>query len=621
MNIFKLLFLLSCCYAVTFGVVSAQASDYPEESDRKESPGQTVYYIDPVKGDNNAKGTKESPWKSFKPVNSLLLSPGDRLEVLAPGELRDSLYLQGKGTSDNPVVINFAPGRYDWFTDGLLKRKLQISNTNDAPEGDKAIAFDLAGAQHFRIEGNGAVIYARGKMMFVRLDSCRDIVFSGIGFDYQRPTVSEYTIENLEKEEAVIKVHQDSPYRIDNGKLIWIGEGWECGIGGYGQVYKKSPVTLKRCGSPLGKVDRVEEIAPGKIKAAFKKNPGFEKGATFQHREAFRDYSGVFCYLSEDVTWNHVKFYFIHGMGVVSQFSKNLTFKDLHMAPRPDSGRTCSAWADMLHFSGCAGKIVVNGAYFSGSNDDPINVHGTHLRVIETLVPNKVKVRFVHNQTFGFPAFVEGDEIAYIDRKTLCSYGNAIVKKAEMLNDREMLLTLDKSVENIKLEDVLENVTWTPSVEIRNCVIDADPTRGFLVSTRKPVIIENNVFNRTMMSAILVASDANFWFESGRVTDMTIRNNKFIDCGEPVIDLHPETIEASKDDTTHSNIKIIDNIFEMKGRNAVSIRSTGNVVISGNEFILKNGTGEEKVEDLIRYHSSPKADLKDNRIKSEKTGD
>ena len=101
----------------------------------------------------------------------------------------------------------------------------------------------------------------------------------------------------------------------------------------------------------------------------------------------------------------------MHGMGVVSQFSENIIFNNLKIAPRPGSLRTNSSWADNLHFSGCRGKIIVRDCVLGASHDDAINVHGTHLRIVDQPAPNKITVRFMHPQTFGFDAFAVGDRI------------------------------------------------------------------------------------------------------------------------------------------------------------------------------------------------------------------
>ena len=76
-------------------------------------------------------------------------------------------------------------------------------------------------------------------------------------------------------------------------------------------------------------------------------------------------------------------------------------------------------------------------------------------------------------------------------------------------------------------EDCLENVTATPEVVVTNCRVECIPSRAFLLTTRKPITIKDNVFVRSHMSAILVADDARSWYESGFVRKLTIEGNTF----------------------------------------------------------------------------------------------
>ena len=117
----------------------------------------------------------------------------------------------------------------------------------------------------------------------------------------------------------------------------------------------------------------------------------------------------------------------------------------------------------------------------------------------------------MHHQTYGFQSFLPGNEIEFIDPHSLMSLASAKVKKAEMKNEREILLTLDRNIpQNIReiKELVVENVTYTPEVLIRGNYFARIPTRGILVSTRRKVLIENNTFFRMQMSGILIADDA-----------------------------------------------------------------------------------------------------------------
>ena len=94
--------------------------------------------------------------------------------------------------------------------------------------------------------------------------------------------------------------------------------------------------------------------------------------------------------------------------GIVGQYSENLTYEKLYCAPEWGSGRTCAGFADFVQMSGCKGKIRILDSYFEGAHDDPINIHGTHLKVMEYVSDRQVKVRFMHGQSYGFEAFIKG---------------------------------------------------------------------------------------------------------------------------------------------------------------------------------------------------------------------
>ena len=97
------------------------------------------------------------------------------------------------------------------------------------------------------------------------------------------------------------------------------------------------------------------------------------------------------------------------------------------------------------------------------------------------------------------------------------------MKAVERIDDYEILLTLDRAVnDNVKAAEhvSVENVTWTPEVEIRNNYFSRIPTRGILVTTRRKVVIEDNVFYRIPMSRGTGSDDARGWYGSGPVRDV-----------------------------------------------------------------------------------------------------
>ena len=562
------------------GSIAAERAEtlYPTEEHREISPGHVTYHVDPADGsDTNSGVQRKSPWRTFRRINRLLLSPGDRVKIVSPGSFDQTLMLIGAGTEEDPIEVSFAPGRYDFHPSKAFRRKYQISNTNDDPDGNKAVGILLAGARHFRLSGPGACLFYRGKMIEVCIDRCEDVTISDLEFDYHRPTVSEFTVAALGDDYADLKIHKDSHYRIEDGQITWRGEGWTYKTG-LGQELDLRADEVWRRRDPL-KGLALEEIKPFLVRARGKHDMKLQR--VYQIRDTRRDCAGVFTRRSKDITWKNVRFRFLHGMGLVNQFSENLVFDSVVVAPGETSGRTSAAWADCIQVCGCKGKLLVKDCLFSGAHDDAINIHGTHLRVVERLSDRRIKVRFMHAQTFGFMAFNLGDEVEFVRWDSLMTYGSNRVEKARLVGPKEILLTLEKPIpEEFQENDVLENVTWTPEIEIIGCRVSRIPTRGFLITTRRRVLVEDNEFLGTHMSAILVEDDARGWYESGCVRDMTIRGNRFVRCGEPVIHINPRNTLAN--DPVHRNIRIENNEFMLRGATSVRARGTKGLRVTGN---------------------------------------
>jgi hypothetical protein len=261
-----------------------------------------------------------------------------------------------------------------------------------------------------------------------------------------------------------------------------------------------------------------------------------------------------------------------------------------------------AAFADCFHFSGCRGRILLDSCLASGTHDDPVNVHGTHLKITGIGPGNQLTARFMHHQTWGFEAFFAGDSVSFIDPGTLLPTGFAVIKSARLIDRHEMELVFTGASDVVpKIGDCIENITWTPELTVRNCRFERTNTRGVLVTTRRKVLIENNTFYRTGMQAILIADDAASWYESGAVRDVVIRNNRFEECGynltaaNYIIAIAPENHQLRKDSYVHSNIRIENNFFKVFSAPILTARSVKGLAFVGNtvtqsDFIHGDGS-------------------------------
>lgn len=566
----------------------------------------SVYYIDPGKGcDDNLGGDADHPWRSFKPLNARRLRPGDRVEILSPGSFDQSLVVRGQGTAEAPIFVHFAPGRYDIHPVHAQRRQYNISNANDDVANPKAIALLLENAAHVAVSGPGARIVCRGKMIEICIDHSEHVLISDLQFDYHRPTVSEFTVVASTEAYADLSIHPDSAYLVEEGRIIWQGEGWSYETGLAQELIPETHEVWRRRDPLAGLV--IEELDPFRIRAHGPHD--MVAGRVFQLRNTFRDCVGVFVHRSRHVTLRDVDLLFMHGMGVLCQFSEDITLDSVAIAPDEKSGRTTAAWADCTHFSGCRGKIILRDCTFCGAHDDAVNIHGTHLRIIEQISDRQIRVQFIHRQTYGFMAFNPGDEIEFVRWDSLAPFAVNRVTAVEMPDPRELLLTLAEPVPDWHTDDVIENVTWTPAVEICGCTAMRIPTRGFLITTRRPVIVSGNTFVR-LGNGIHIESDAEGWFESGCVRDMVIRGNRFLRSKKPAIRISPHN--RTPNQAVHRNITITGNEFVLAGKEpAVDASGVTGLTITGNRLLMPEG---REAEGLLVTGDCLDVTIKDNTV-------
>ncbi|PSL45574.1 parallel beta helix pectate lyase-like protein [Chitinophaga niastensis] len=500
---------------------------------------------------------------------------------------------------DKPgAVLEFSAGRYDFYPEDAVKKEYFISNTSSETEVSnkiKTIGLFFENFKGLTIEGNGATFVFHGKMITWLFDHCEDITLRNISVDFERPSMSEMTLKTVTPQFVVAAVHPDSKFTIVNQRLEWYGEKW--GMKQFHAVLADTARGIYTYSSwnPFYK-SQATLIAPDLVKfsgdfSAFKGAPG----NVLTVRDGIRDQVGAFMQHCKNVRLENINMHYMHGLGIVAQFSENLHYSHVQVMPAENSGRVMASFADGMHFSGCKGEIEITAAHFKGLHDDPVNVHGTHLVITEKISPRVLKLRFMHHQTYGFAAFFAGDSIMFVHSAALQGYGTGLVTAARLISAREMEVTLSKDIpSDVRTGDCLENITWVPSLTIRNCRFEGVNTRGLLVTTRKKVVIENNIFYRTGMHAILIADDASSWYESGPVQDVSITGNTFEGCGynqapgNYVIAIAPENHELVKGYMVHRNIRIENNDFKIYDYPLLTARSTEHLIFSHNRITWMN---------------------------------
>lgn len=475
---------------------------------------------------------------------------------------------------------------------------------DENPNGMRRTAMFLNKKKNVVIEGNGASVIIHGKMTPFLFDKCDNITVRNLTVDYACPTMSEFSVTSYENGEYILKINPEWLFRIEDNNLIWHGEigadsipYWEDSyIGNRRHIKEFDPVSeitrdFSRDKLSFETIRRLDNITLA-VKLA-DKDAQLSVGCVYQTRNIIRDQTGALFQRCSNLVFDSLRIKFMHGLGMVSQFCENVTYKNCDFTPA--DGRTVASTADFFQFSGCKGDIIIDNCKAFGAHDDYVNVHGTHLRIIEKNDDdNSMVVRFMHNESWGFQAFEAGDELEFIKWDTLIPYYNSQVISYERLDDTDIKLFLDRRLPDIVLEkDVVENATWTPNLYVRNCDFGPTSGRGILCTTRGEVIIENNRFRNLWGPALLLEDDCNFWFESGYTNKIIFRNNRVIGCdfgntweNSPVIRYTPKVMDENSKEYVHGKLIVEGNSFEKPwfGKHAFHLEYLREAEISDNSF-------------------------------------
>lgn len=482
--------------------------------------------------------------------------------------------------------IRLAAGAtYHVYRGSCRPKLLHISNTTserENPDHTKYIAMHVEGANELTINGNGAKIVTHGELTTFAIEQSRGVTLKNFTLDAADPSVPEFMITEVDGSRVRVKVTPPSRYEIaSDSTFYWTGEGWRF-TEGLAQVYFPDKQITWRYDNPIRRGTKAVEAGAGEVDLYVAGGHPFREGEIYQMRHTIRNQVCGFINESEGVRLEGLRLQFVGNFGIVSQNAKDITVVGCRMAPEEGSGRTCAGFADFLQFSGCRGHIEVDKCYFAGAHDDAINVHGTHLKVVGQPSPRKLRLRYMHDQTWGFNSFYAGDSIEVVDVHSLKGKFAGIVEGSTRIDDYEWEVTLDRDLASLDIADgrAVENISATPSLRVADSYFTLVPTRGILVTTRRKVVIEGNTFDKIPMPAIYISDDARGWYESGSVRDVTIRRNKFIECGSPVIGVKPETDRDGG--AVHSGIRIEGNEFVMRDGLAVSVSGASDVVVEGN---------------------------------------
>ncbi|MFG2561975.1 DUF1349 domain-containing protein [Streptomyces sp. NPDC048496] len=393
--------------------------------------------------------------------------------------------------------------------------------------------------------------------------------------------------------------------QVANDHVTWLGEKspanglpyWS-GVDKmrYSQTYDPAAQRTWRGSNPLfNNVSAMSDLGGQKLRIEYSTAtaPG-DRGLVYQMREDARDTASAMFWESKDITVRDLKARYLHGFGFLGQLSENITLDGNEFRTDPASGRSTAGFADFVQMSGIKGKVKITRNVFDGAHDDAINIHGTYVEVTSRPADKKVlTLAYKHPQTAGFPQFHPGDAVEIVDKRTMAPVPGVTAKVVSVDgpsgtdHDKSltsMTVTFDKAIPDSVTAGnfVVENTTYTPTVDISGNTFRNIPTRGILVTSRKPVVIKDNLFDGMQMASILISSDAYQWYESGPVKNVLISHNTFRRPVGPVILVEPTNQVVDAAAPVHHNIRVEDNTFQIGDVKPLDAKSVSGITFARN---------------------------------------
>lgn len=487
---------------------------------------------------------------------------------------------------------------------------LWISNHTDFP--GRKIVMDLVGRTNYTYDAKGTTLTVREPAIALHLKGCRNVTIRNLTIDWERPVLTEARVVGFSDGETRIRIDTSRyPVAVEEGRLLVVGPGRRERIRAVRFLSGRTGAPVPLTADTSFRETRAREEADGTIVLAADyshEGTGLAVGDILVFRPFERPYPAVFIEDSSGVLLEDVIIRDAYGMGVVAQMSEDIVWRGTGRAADKTSGVIAregshvTTHADASHFSNCRGQVTVENCWFEGMMDDAINVHSTCVQITNILSRSSVRCVFRHPEAIGFTLFRSGDRARLIRSRT--NEDGPVLTVAAVRRVSDEVVELDFGTDlpaDFGVGDTVENADYQCAATFRGNVVRNNRARGVLFTTPGKVICSSNRFERCCGSAVVLASDAAYWFESGHCRDVEIAGNVISNCltagygrhgsafGVISIDPIVRELDAQRD-YCHSNIRIVDNeIFTFDAtllfaRSAKDILWRNNVVRYNDDF-------------------------------------
>ena len=458
---------------------------------------------------------------------------------------------------DDEVVVKFKKARYDFYPNDVMQREYYVSNHDQGQP--KVLGICLEQWDNLTLDGKGSEFVFHGQMLPIAIVNSSNVTLKNFSIDFENPHIAQVEVINNDENEGItFRVEPWVNYRInENGVFETYGEGWKyqqyTGIA----FEKESRHIVYQTSDLWIDTKQVQEVGDRLLHAPNWKDKRLKPGTIVAMRTWNRPAPGIFLCHSNDTYIDNVTVHYAEGMGLLAQRCCDIRLNRFNVCLKENDARYFTTQADATHFSQCKGMIRSEHGIYEGMMDDAINVHGIYLKVKERRDDNTLICSYEHNQAWGFAWGDTGDSVCFVKSKTMEMLKDINIIKEIKPYDKEtvkgaksFIITFEDELPkeiNADTSFGIENLSWTPEVIFSHNIVRNNRARGALFSSPLRTVCEDNLFDHTSGTAILLCGDCNGWYESGAVRDLLIKNNTFVNAltnmfqfTNAVISIYPE---------------------------------------------------------------------------------
>lgn len=503
------------------------------------------------------------------------------------------------------VTLSFEPGQYHFHGAQAARKTYYVSNHDQ--NQPKPTVFALEGWDGLTVEGNGAEFLFHGRLIPFALNGTTDCTLRHFSIDFVQPQIAQAeVVESSAADGTTLRMAPWVNYRVtEDGGLETYGEDWANRLVSAIAFERDTRHIVYNTGDLGLNTAGVEDLGDRRVRLPRWHDGRLAPGTVLALRSWQRPAPGIFLNECRDTRIEDVKVHYADGMGLLAQRCTDITLESFGVCLRgSDDPRYFTTQADATHFSQCRGHIRSNGGLYEHMMDDAINIHGVYLRVKERRDDYTILASYEHGQAWGFAWGDPGDEVQFIRSRTMETAGavNRIAAiepagQAGVTGAKAFVIRMEQPLDSAIAGGEafgIENLTWTPTVEFRHNVVRNNRARGALFSSPRRTVVEDNLFDHTSGTAILLCGDCNGWYESGACRDLLIRRNTFINAltsmyqfTNAVISIYPEIPDLEQQKAyfhggKRGAIRIEDNTFEAFDAPLLYAKSVDGLVFKDN---------------------------------------